>query len=132
MTESLDWTALWDKDEQRYRVQTRNGASVRIFTINGREPCFPVVGEIYLLDEECFQVFTWTNEGQVEVAEATPFDLIPEPRTVRRWANVYRNQGIDDYKLGAISLYKEREEAERRILNCESEYVTTVPIEWKE
>jgi hypothetical protein len=66
------------------RYQTRDEESVRIFSLNGPDPCFPVVGAI----EGSYVVHTWRLDGRA-IMEGKD-DLIPVPEDYQMWVVVGR------------------------------------------
>ncbi len=126
---TLNWNELWDEDEQRYRVQLLNGDAAHVHTINGKNPRYPVVGE--RLDQYGnWQACSWGLDGEyVEQTHYRNWNLIPEPRTVRRWVNVCRTS--TGYRfVGPFAL-----EATARIAQDKTPqhgYLDTIQVEWKE
>lgn len=129
MTE-LNWTELWDETEQRYRVQTRDGRKVRIWTTSAYCGACPIRGEIH-------QIFgweprAWLSDGRMVRGAPDAQDLIPEPRTVRRWVNVYKLAGgkyfmPEPHETKSDALTWADKSPDKNLT-----YIATVSVEWEE
>lgn len=68
------------------KYQTRDGRKVRLFSLDGPDFCFPIVGAI----EGWSKVHTWRLDGQSQNFNEMPSDLIPVPEDYQMWVVVGR------------------------------------------
>ncbi len=64
----------------KYPRKLRNGRAVRVLATDGANPAFPIV-----IDFEDGGVGTRTKDGRCYLSEESPYDLMPETKTVKFW-----------------------------------------------
>jgi len=77
----------WDKVDW-YKLPTRDGREVRIYTTKGQNKIYPVVGEYYL--DPTWRLGKWTIDGEYVAGETDNNDLVNVPQQHTVSVQVYR------------------------------------------
>lgn len=106
-------------------VVTRDGYWVRIVCTDFNNPDYPVVGEIIGHKWPCS--FT-TNGLLVKDGDEHPCDLFFAPEKHEGWMNLYKK----NFDLVIGDLVHNSEEAAKKTVAGDEDYITTIKVEWEE
>ena len=109
------------------KVVTKDGRKVRILCTDRRYENYPIVALVQICDNYLNEeVYTYTENGELDIEHPYRDDLFFAPETHEGWVNVYE-EGTNRYLDGCIC---STEEEAKRIRGCG--YITTIKIEWEE
>ena len=106
------------------RVVTRYGRNVRIICTDFDNPDFPVVGEI----EGNKWPLSFMANGESIKGRQLCNDLFFAPEKHEGWMNLYKR----DFGLVQGDLVHNSEEAAKKTVAGDEDYITTIKIEWEE
>lgn len=119
------------KDPQR-EIITRDGRKVRRILCTDARSAYPVVALVEEYDSTNDQALSFTKDGRflnIETDNAT--DLFFASKKKEGWVNI-RKGDSDAFRYVAYAcIFQSREEAEEAIAG-DSDYITTLKIEWEE
>ena len=109
------------------KVVTKDGRKVRILCTDRRYENYPIVALVQICDNYLNEeVYTYTENGELDIEHPYRDDLFFAPETHEGWVNVYE-EGTNRYLDGCICVTKEEA---KRIRGYG--YITTIKIEWEE
>ena len=117
------------KDPER-KVVTRDGRNVRILCTDRRNSRRPIVA---LIEDEnnADDVYTFKKDGSWDISgEENINDLFFAPEKKEGWINILKGT-YDARYIEHTRIFKSKEDAEKA-LECYSDYITTLKIEWEE
>ena len=109
------------------KVVTRDGKDVRILCTDFNNERYPIVGEIQG-DEN---PETYTKEGRFHISGPCDDDLFFAPKKSEGWVNIFKGASNDNNYVEYARIFKSKEDAEEAI-EGDSDYITTLKIEWEE
>ena len=107
------------------KVVTKDGRKVRIICTNAKNE-FPIIALITNDDKEV--LMDYNNNGKVSPDEMTDLDLFFAPTKREGWVNIFKDEELP-FINGDI--YKSEKEAKEEA-EGESNYITSIKIEWEE
>ena len=107
------------------KVVTKDGRKVRIICTNAKNE-FPIIALITNDDKEV--LMDYNNNGKVSPDEMTDLDLFFAPTKREGWVNIFKDEELP-FINGDI--YKSEKEAKEEA-EGESDYITSIKIEWEE
>lgn len=109
------------------KIVTRDRKRVRIICTDRAKTDCPVVALVMRNDgHEDVEVFS--EDGRWIGCGENSLDLFFAPNKHTGWINLYRT-GSSQYKCGSIH---ESEQDAKRVLEGDSQYVSTIKVEWEE
>ena len=111
------------------KVVTRDGKNMRILCTDRKLDSKEVVG-LTMNNDGTEGLLSWSKQGKSLSLNDSSFDLFFAPETHEGWINVYRHS--DGGHAYAGTVYDSKEDAEKRKVIDEKNYVTTIKIEWEE
>lgn len=82
------------------KYQTRDGRRIRLFSLNGPDFLFPIVGAI----EDCYKVSVWRMDGRITNEGESQADLVPAPEEYQMWVVVGRRRDGSIYTRCSLRL----------------------------
>lgn len=113
------------------RLITRDGRKVnRILCtdVNGR---YPIVAVIESHDGNTEQALSFTKDGNYFVNDFNEKDLFFAPEKKEGWVNIFKVASNDNRYVEYARIFQSKEDAEEAI-DGDSDYITTLKIEWEE
>lgn len=107
------------------KVVTRDGRNVRILCTDRRDADYPIVDLIESTYTEAINFHT--KDGKYFLKDTSNCDLFFAPEKREGWVNMFKGNG---YYYGGY-VFESEEEAKGEGMD-DSDYVTTVKIEWEE
>lgn len=111
------------------KVVTRDGRSVRIICTD-RKGEYPVVGLVMNVKGNKEGVWTFSKQGYFLVDRVDEFDLFFAPVPQKGWMNVFKFREATSVAAGGV-IY-ESEQAARKAIENNQNYITTIKVEWEE
>ena len=105
--------AEWDGEspitDTSIEVQTRDGRKVRLAGNNFDARPFVIVG--WVLNEDDWEIYSWTQSGGYFEGKTHVLDLIPIPKTVvhEAWLNLYPNKSVTIYSTEELAKFSRSE-----------------------
>lgn len=106
-------------------VATRDGRIVRIVCWDRKDEFYPILALVGEREEPLY----FTTEGRFYDLEKSRLDLVMAPEKYEGWINIYKYT-IDANRRGG-GIYPTKEEAINKG-KADSNYITTIKIEWEE
>ena len=113
------------------KIVTREGKPARIICTDAKFENYPIVAliENKLIEGEC--LLCYTKEGKIYLDNGlSGVDLFFAPEKKEGWINILKGTYGARY-IEHTRIFKTKEDAEKA-LECYSDYITTVKIEWEE
>lgn len=107
-------------------VVTRNGYPAKVIYWDRKDEKYPIIA---LVDKD-EDIFEYTIDGRFYPSEESCLDLFMASEKREGWMNIYKCNTYIDIRGGGIYHTKEDAISSKGTLN--SDYITTIKIEWEE
>ena len=111
------------------KVITRDGRSARIICTDAKGK-YPVIALIEIENNNDEVISIYQKDGQFAQNDICKEDLFFAPEKHEGYVNVFKGTS-NDYRHSGFRIYKSKEDAEEAI-EGDSDYITTLKIEWEE
>lgn len=108
------------------KVVTRDGRNVTIHCTNYNSN-FPIIAEI----EGAHSSDSFNKEGKFYQISDSENDLFFTPEKKGGWASIFKDASNDNRYVEYARIFQSKEDAEEAI-EGDSDYITTLKIEWEE
>ena len=112
------------------KLITRDGRKVRRILCTDAKGMYPVAALVeYCEDTE--SAYTYTKDGRFHISGPCGVDLFFAPAKKEGWINIFKCTSNANHYVEYARIFQSKEDAKEAI-EGDSDYITTLKIEWEE